>query len=78
MRRGILVNLNHILKKWEYLIYSLANIVSVRKITGDLVNTELSEILPDLSEFKRELQEISAEKWLNILENAGNILGIQF
>lgn len=49
-----------------------------QKIAGDLVNTELSEILPDLSEFKRELQEISAEKWLNILENAGNILGIQF
>lgn len=72
------MKLNHILKKWEHLIYSLANIVDARKITGDLVNTELSEILPDLSEFKRELQEISAEKWLNILENAGNILGIQF
>ena len=72
------MKLNHILKKWEHLIYSLANIVSARKFTGDLVNTELSEILPDLSEFKRELQEISAEKWLNILENAGNILGIQF
>lgn len=72
------MKLNHILKKWEHLIYSLANIVNARKITGDLVNTELSEILPDLSEFKRELQEISAEKWLNILENAGNILGIQF
>ena len=72
------MKLNHILKKWEHLIYSLANIVNARKFTGDLVNTELSEILPDLSEFKRELQEISAEKWLNILENAGNILGIQF
>ena len=72
------MNLNHILKKWEYLIYSLANIVNARKFTGDLVNIQLSEILPDLSEFKRELQEISAEKWLNILENAGNILGIQF
>lgn len=72
------MKLNHILKKWEHLIYSLANIVNARKVTGDLVNTELSEILPDLSEFKRELQEISAEKWLNILENAGNILGIQF
>lgn len=72
------MNLNHILKKWEHLIYSLANIVNARKFTGDLVNTELSEILPDLSEFKRELQEISAENWLNILENAGNILGIQF
>ena len=72
------MNLTCVLKKWEHLIYSLANIVDARKITGDLVNTELSEILPDLSEFKRELQEISAEKWLNILENAGNILGIQF
>lgn len=72
------MNLTCVLKKWEHLIYSLANIVNARKITGDLVNTELSEILPDLSEFKRELQEISAEKWLNILENAGNILGIQF
>ena len=72
------MNLTYVLKKWENLIYSLANIVDARKITGDLVNTELSEILPDLSEFKRELQEISAEKWLNILENAGNILGIQF
>lgn len=72
------MKLNHILKKWEQLIYCLANIVNARKFTGDLVNTELSEILPDLSEFKRELQEISAEKWLNILENAGNILGIQF
>ena len=72
------MNLTCVLKRWEHLIYSLANIVDVRKITGDLVNTELSEILPDLSEFKRELQEISAEKWLNILENAGNILGIQF
>ena len=48
-----------------------------QKIAGDLVNTELSEILPDLSEFKRELQEISAEPWLNILQNAENILGIQ-
>lgn len=72
------MKLDHILKKWEDLIYSLANIVNTRKFTGDLVNTELSEILPDLSEFKRELQEISAEKWLNILENAGNMLGIQF
>lgn len=72
------MKLNHILKKWENLIYSLANIVDARKITGDLVNTELSEILPDLSEFKRELQEISAEKWLNILENAEDILGVQF
>lgn len=59
-----------VLKKWEDLIYSLANIVNARKITGDLVSRELSEILPDLSEFKRELQEVSAEKWLNILENA--------
>ena len=72
------MNLTCVLKRWEHLIYSLANIVNARKITGDLVDTELSEILPDLSEFKRELQEISAEKWLNILENAGNILGIQF
>ena len=72
------MNLTCVLKRWEHLIYSLANIVHARKFTGDLVNTELSEILPDLSEFKRELQEISAEKWLNILENAGNILGIQF
>ena len=72
------MKLNHILKKWEHLIYSLANIVDARNITGDLVNTELSEILPDLSEFKRELQEISAEKWLNILQNAESILGIQF
>lgn len=72
------MNLTCVLKRWEHLIYSLANIVNARKVTGDLVNTELSEILPDLSEFKRELQEISAEKWLNILENAGNILGIQF
>lgn len=72
------MNLTCVLKRWEHLIYSLANIVNARKVTGDLVNTELSEILPDLSEFKRELQEISAEKWLNILENAGNMLGIQF
>ena len=72
------MKLDHILKKWEHLIYSLASIVNARKITGDLVNVELSEILPDLSEFKRELQEISAEKWLNILQNAENILGIQF
>ena len=72
------MKLNHILKKWEHLIYSLASIVDARKFTGNLVNMELSEILPDLSEFKRELREISAEKWLNILENAGNILGIQF
>ena len=72
------MKLNHILKKWEHLIYSLANIINARKITGNLVNTELSEILPDLSEFKRELQEISAEKWLNILQNAESILGIQF
>ena len=67
-----------VLKKWEDLIYSLANIVNTRKITGDLVSRELSEILPYLSEFKRELQEISAEKWLNILENAEDILGVQF
>lgn len=67
-----------VLKKWEDLIYSLANIVNARKITGDLVSRELSEILPDLSEFKRELQEVSAEKWLNILENAENTLGVQF
>ena len=72
------MNLTCVLKRWEHLIYSLANIVNARKVTGDLVNTELSEILPDLSEFKRELQEISAEKWLNILQNAENILGIQF
>ena len=72
------MKLDHILKKWEHLIYSLASIVDARKFTGNLVNMELSEILPDLSEFKRELREISAEKWLNILENAGNILGIQF
>ena len=72
------MKLNRILKRWEHLIYSLANIVDVRKITGDLVNAELSEILPDLSEFKRELREISAEKWLNILENAEDILGVQF
>ena len=72
------MKLDHILKKWEHLIYSLASIVDARKFTGDLVNTELSEILPDLSEFKRELQEISAEKWLNILENAEDILGVQF
>lgn len=67
-----------VLKKWEDLIYSLVNIVGARKITGNLVNTELSEILPDLSEFKRELRKISAEKWLNILENAEDILGVQF
>ena len=72
------MNLTCVLKRWEHLIYSLANIVNARKFTGNLVSMELSEILPDLSEFKRELQEISAEKWLNILENAGNILGIQF
>ena len=72
------MNLTCVLKRWEHLIYSLANIINARKITGDLVNTELAEILPDLSEFKRELQEISAEKWLNILQNAENILGIQF
>ena len=72
------MKLNHVLKKWEHLIHSLTNIINSRKFTGDLVNTELSEILPDLSEFKRELQEMSAEKWLNILENAGNILGVQF
>ena len=67
-----------VLKKWEDLIYSLANIVNARKITGNLVSRELSEILPDLSEFKRELREISAEKWLNILKNAEDILGVQF
>ena len=72
------MNLTCVLKRWEHLIYSLANIVDARKITGDLVNTELSEILPDLSEFKRELQEISAEPWLDILQNAENILGVQF
>lgn len=72
------MKLNHILKKWEDLIYSLANIVNARKITGDLVSRELSEILPDLAEFKRELREISAEKWLNILGNAEDILGVQF
>lgn len=72
------MNLTCVLKRWEHLIYSLANIVDARKFTGDLVNAELSEILPDLSEFKRELQEISAEKWLNILENAEDILGVQF
>lgn len=72
------MKLDHILKKWEHLIYSLASIVDARKITGDLVNAELSEILPDLSEFKRELREISAEKWLNILENVEDILGVQF
>lgn len=72
------MNLTCVLKRWEHLIYSLANIVNARKITGDLVDTELSEILPDLSEFKRELREISAEKWLNILENAEDILGVQF
>lgn len=72
------MNLTCVLKRWEHLIYSLANIVNARKFTGNLVSMELSEILPDLSEFKRELSEISAEKWLNILENAGNILGVQF
>lgn len=72
------MNLTYVLKKWENLIYSLTNIVSVRKVTGALVNMELLEILPDLSEFKRELREISAEKWLNILENAEDILGVQF
>ena len=72
------MNLTCVLKRWENLIYFLANIVNARKFTGDLVNTELSEILPDLSEFKRELQEISAEPWLNILQNAESILGIQF
>lgn len=72
------MKLNHILKKREALIYSLANIVNARKITGNLVSRELSEILPDLSEFKRELRKISAEKWLNILENAEDILGVQF
>ena len=72
------MNLTCVLKRWEHLVYSLANIVNARKFTGNLVSMELSEILPDLLEFKRELQEISAEKWLNILENAGNILGVQF
>ena len=72
------MNLTCVLKRWEHLVYSLANIVDARKFTGNLVSMELSEILPDLLEFKRELQEISAEKWLNILENAGNILGVQF
>lgn len=72
------MKLNRILNRWEYLIYFLANIVNARKFTGDLVNTELSEILPDLSEFKRELREISAEPWLDILQNAENILGVQF
>lgn len=72
------MKLDHILKKWEDLIYSLVNIVNARKVTGDLVSRELSEILSDLSEFKRELREISAEKWLNILENAEDILGVQF
>ena len=72
------MNLTCVLKRWEHLIYSLANIVSARKLTGDLLSMELSEILPDLSEFKRELREISAEKWLNILKNAENILGVQF
>ena len=72
------MKLDHILKKWEHLIYSLASIVDARKFTGNLVNMELSEILPDLSEFKRELQEISAEPWLNILQNAENVLGVQF
>lgn len=72
------MNLTCVLKRWEHLIYPLANIVNARKFTGDLVNAELSEILPDLSEFKRELQEISAEPWLNILQNAENILGVQF
>lgn len=72
------MKLDHILKKWEHLIYSLASIVDARKFTGNLVSMELSEILPDLAEFKRELREISAEKWLNILENAEDILGVQF
>lgn len=72
------MKLDHILKKWENLIYSLANIVDARKFTGNLVSMELSEILPDLAEFKRELREISAEKWLNILGNAEDILGVQF
>ena len=72
------MNLTCVLKRWEYLIYSLASIVDARKFTGNLVGRELSEILPDLSEFKRELREISAEKWLNILQNAESILGIQF
>lgn len=31
-----------------------------------------------LDEFKHELQEVSAEKWLNILENAEDILSVQF
>ena len=56
------MNLTCVLKRWEQLIYCLANIVNARKITGNLVSRELSEILPDLSEFKRELREISAEK----------------
>ena len=72
------MNLTCVLKRWENLIYSLASIVDARKFTGNLVSMELSEILPDLSEFKRELQEISAEKWLNILQNAESILGVQF
>lgn len=72
------MNLTCVLKRWEYLIYSLASIIDVRKFTGNLVSMELSEILPDLSEFKRELQEISAEKWLNILQNAEDILCVQF
>ena len=41
------MKLDHILKKWEDLIYSLVNIVNARKITGDLVSMELSEILPE-------------------------------
>lgn len=72
------MKLNRALKKWEDLVYSPTNIINVRKIVGDLVSKELSEILPDLDEFKHELQEISAEKWLNILENAEDILGVQF
>lgn len=72
------MNLTCVLKRWEHLVYSLANIVNARKFTGNLVSMELSEILPDLSEFKRELQEISAEPWLNILQNAESILGVQF
>lgn len=72
------MKLDHILKKWEHLIYFLASIVDAGKFTGNLVSMELSEILPDLAEFKRELREISAEKWLNILENAEDILGVQF
>lgn len=67
-----------ILKKYEDTIYALANLVNARKIGGRLLSSEMAEILPDLVEFRAELRENSNKKWLNILDNAGEILGIEF